>query len=122
MKVIDLLNKIANNDVSDEIQYINYFNRIAEKNDIFANGILDDLIRKGLIPNEIAISLMNDSAYAYEISENNLDRVTGPLKNTRDFYQKICLRNDLLRNYYDNDGIYHERVIDFLLHKDALEK
>ena len=43
---------------------------LAEKNDIFANGILDDLIRKGLIPNEIAISLMNDSAYAYEISEN----------------------------------------------------
>ncbi len=43
---------------------------LAEKNDIFANGALDDLIRKGLIPNEIAISLMNDSAYAYEISEN----------------------------------------------------
>ncbi len=43
---------------------------LAEKNDIFANGILDDLIRKGLIPNEVAISLMNDSAYAYEISEN----------------------------------------------------
>ncbi len=59
---------------------------------------------------------------AYEISENNLDRETAPLKNTRDFYQKICLRNDLLRNYYDDDGIYHESVIDFLLDKDALEK
>lgn len=42
----------------------------AEKNDIFANGTLDNLIRHGLIPNEIATSLMNDSTYVYEISQN----------------------------------------------------
>ena len=42
----------------------------AEKNDIFANGTLDNLIRQGLIPNEIATSLMNDSTYVYEISQN----------------------------------------------------
>ena len=34
MKIIDLLNKIANNGVSDEIQHIKYFDRNAEKNDI----------------------------------------------------------------------------------------
>ena len=42
----------------------------AEKNDIFANGTLDNLIRQRLIPNEVATSMMNDSAYAYEISQN----------------------------------------------------
>ena len=42
----------------------------AENNDIFANGTLDNLIRQGLIPNEIATSLMNDSTYMYEISQN----------------------------------------------------
>ena len=43
---------------------------LARKNDIFSNGKFDDLIQRGLIPNEVAISLMNDSTYAYEISEN----------------------------------------------------
>ena len=41
-----------------------------EKYDIIANGILDNLIRKGLITNVMATSLMNDSSYAYDISKN----------------------------------------------------
>lgn len=40
-----------------------------EKYDILANGTLDNLIRQGLISNEMATSLMNDSAYAYDISK-----------------------------------------------------
>lgn len=35
-----------------------------------ANGTLDKLIRQGLVTNEMATSLMNDSAYAYDISKN----------------------------------------------------
>ena len=38
--------------------------------DILANGTLDKLIRHNLITNEMATSLMNDSAYAYNISKN----------------------------------------------------
>ena len=38
--------------------------------DIVANGTLDSLIRKNLISNEMATSLMNDSSYAYNISKN----------------------------------------------------
>ena len=38
--------------------------------DILANGTLDNLIRKDLISNEMATSLMNDSSYAYNISKN----------------------------------------------------
>ena len=41
-----------------------------EKYDIVANGTLDELIRNNLITNEMATSLMNDSAYAYDISIN----------------------------------------------------
>ena len=42
----------------------------AEKYDIVTNGILDNLIRDGLITPEMATSLMNDRAYAYDISKN----------------------------------------------------
>ena len=42
----------------------------SEKQDIVANGTLDNLIRNNLITNEMAISLMNDSAYAYHIHSN----------------------------------------------------
>jgi len=41
-----------------------------ERYDIISNGILDKLIRKGLITNQMATSLMNDSTYAYNISKN----------------------------------------------------
>ncbi|RLA77147.1 MAG: Na/Pi cotransporter family protein [Epsilonproteobacteria bacterium] len=41
-----------------------------ERYDIIANGTLDNLIRNNLISNEMAISLMNDSNYAYGISKN----------------------------------------------------
>ena len=40
----------------------------ATKHDIVANGALDNLIRNRLITNEMATSLMNDSVYAYNIS------------------------------------------------------
>ena len=41
-----------------------------KKYDIITNDTADDLIRKSLITNQMAISLMNDSSYAYEISKN----------------------------------------------------
>jgi phosphate:Na+ symporter len=40
----------------------------AENSDIVANGKLDQLIRDGLITEQMATSLMNDNAYTYEIS------------------------------------------------------
>ncbi len=39
-----------------------------KKNDIIANGTLDNLIRQNLITNEMATSFMNDSSYANRIS------------------------------------------------------
>ncbi|MBN2825314.1 MAG: Na/Pi cotransporter family protein [Campylobacterales bacterium] len=41
-----------------------------EQYDIIADGVLDNLIRKGLITNEMTTSLMNDSSYAYNIAKS----------------------------------------------------
>ncbi len=41
-----------------------------ERYDILANGTIDRLIRGDLITDEMATSLMNDNAYAYDISQN----------------------------------------------------
>jgi len=43
---------------------------LMEKQDIIANGKLDNLIRQSLVSNEMATSLMNDSTYAYGISKD----------------------------------------------------
>jgi len=47
----------------------------AEEYDIIANGKLDELIRQNKITNEMATSLMNDSTYAYEISQKLIEMV-----------------------------------------------
>lgn len=39
---------------------------------------------------------------------------------TKDFFKKIVIRNDISHNYYDNNGIYHIKLIDFLLNKEVL--
>ena len=44
-----------------------------EKNDLIANGKIDELIRSNKITSEMATSLMNDSSYAYDIAKNLKD-------------------------------------------------
>lgn len=39
------------------------------------------------------------------------------LKLTADFFKKIVIRNDIPTSFYDDDGIMHCRLIDFLLNK-----
>jgi phosphate:Na+ symporter len=41
-----------------------------EENDSTANGMLDKLIREGRISAQMATSLMNDSAYVYDVTKN----------------------------------------------------
>ena len=65
------INTIATTDEEDVIMLLLSKSKIhAERYDIIANGTLDRLIRKGLITNQMATSLMNDSDYAYQISKN----------------------------------------------------
>ena len=39
------------------------------------------------------------------------------LKITGDFFKKIIIRNDILSTFYDDTGIMHVNLIDFLLGK-----
>lgn len=62
---------IGTSDEEDEIILLLSKAKVhTERYDILANGTLDNLIRNGLISNEMGTSLMNDSAYAYDISKN----------------------------------------------------
>jgi len=56
--------------VSGRMLALQEFRYQMEERDIIANGVLDDLIRKQLISPEMATSLMNDSAFAYDIQHN----------------------------------------------------
>jgi len=35
----------------------------------------------------------------------------------KDFFKKVVVRMDISHNYYDDDGIFHCNLIDFLLGK-----
>lgn len=39
------------------------------------------------------------------------------LKLTKDFFKKIIIRNDIISSFYDENGILHANLIDFLLGK-----
>lgn len=68
------INIVATTDEEDVILLLLSKAKVhTEKYDILANGTLDTLIREGLISNEMATSLMNDSAYAYAISKNLIE-------------------------------------------------
>ena len=36
---------------------------------------------------------------------------------TKDFFKKVVIRQDVPHSYYDDNGIYHVNLIDFLLEK-----
>ena len=65
------IDTIANTDEEDIIILLLSKAKVhMERYDIITNGTLDKLIRKGLITNQMATSLMNDSTYAHNISKN----------------------------------------------------
>ena len=65
------INTIATTEEEDVIILLLSKTKIhMERYDIITNGTLDKLIRKGLITNQMATSLMNDSDYAHSISKN----------------------------------------------------
>ena len=56
-----------------KLEQLKAFRLRMEEEDIIANGTLDKLIRENLITPDMATSLMNDSAYAYDIHNNLID-------------------------------------------------
>ena len=50
-------------------------------------------------------------------SEEKQDSELQSLLLTKDFFKKIVIRQDIPHSYYDDNGIYHVNLIDFLLGK-----
>ncbi len=73
----------------------------AQKYDFISNGTLDNLIRKSLITNEMATSLMNDSSYAYDISK------------------KLVSMAEILYNRENNDFLIDDEDVQTILNEKA---
>jgi phosphate:Na+ symporter len=56
-----------------KLEQIRTFRARMEEEDIIANGKLDGLIREQRITPDMATSLMNDSAFSYDIQNNLID-------------------------------------------------
>ena len=55
---------------------------------------------------------------AYQIdNEEKSEFETRSLRKTEDFFKKILIRNDIPRTFYDNNGIQHCTLVDFLTGK-----
>lgn len=71
VQLLRTINTISNLQAQEEIIVLLSKAKLdSEKYDILLNGALDELIRDELVSQEMATSLMNDSAYVYDISKN----------------------------------------------------
>jgi phosphate:Na+ symporter len=69
-QLLRTIESIKNSNQDEEIVILLSKAKIDSKRyDIISNGTLDRLIRRSLITNQMATSLMNDSDYAYNISQ-----------------------------------------------------
>ena len=50
-------------------------------------------------------------------TEDKTDSELSSLMLTKDFFKKIVIRQDISHNYYDDNGIFHCSLIDFLLER-----
>lgn len=84
-------------------------------------GVVYDRKNATNIPKEIDF-VVNDSdrklyiqsAFKIETAEKENSELMS-LMLTKDFFKKIVIRLDIPHNYYDDNGIYHCNLIDFLL-------
>ncbi len=68
LRTVDIISKTQEEE--DIILHLSKAKVHMQRYEIISNGTLDNLIRNDLITNEMATSLMNDSAYAYDISKH----------------------------------------------------
>ena len=51
------------------------------------------------------------------LNEEKVQLEIRPLTLTQDFFKKIIITNDILESYYDENGVFHCKLVDFLLGK-----
>lgn len=129
-------NKYYYTDIGLRNARLNY--RQYDPGHIMENIIYNELLRRGYsvdvgvvydrstgsnIPKEIDF-VVNDgdrklyiqSAFKME-TEAKTDSELESLALTKDFFKKIVIRTDIPHSYYDDNGIFHCNLIDFLLEK-----
>lgn len=89
-------------------------------------GVVEDRdrVNKKIKEIDFVVNYFDKKIYiqsAYRIDDQEKAKMEiASLKLTADFFKKIVIRNDIPSNFYDEDGIYHVRLIDFLLDKVSL--
>lgn len=80
------------------------------------NANSTDYIEIDFIVNKLDSKVYIQSAFQM-LNEEKVTTEIKPLTLTNDFFKKVIIRNDILESYYDENGIYHCKLTDFLLGK-----
>lgn len=89
-------------------------------------GVVIDRRNDKKITKEIDFIVNNNDKKVYIQSSLRMDeekKINSELDSlllTKDFFKKIIIRNDISHNYYDENGIFHASLIDFLLKREEL--
>lgn len=135
-RYFDYPNKYYYSDVGLRNVRLNY--RQIDSGHIMENMIYNELIRRGysvdvgvvedrstnnkkikeidFVVNNFDKKIYIQSAFRMD-EEKKKETELDSLKLTADFFKKIVIRNDVLTSFYDDDGIMHCRLIDFLLNQ-----
>jgi phosphate:Na+ symporter len=89
----------------------------SETDDVLANGRLDKLIRENLIDRQMASSLMNDSAYAYELNDSIVEAAEIVFAQFSSLQKELSLVDAELEEALENS----QTEIDLLLKKKTKE-
>lgn len=133
-RYFDYPNKYYYSDVGLRNVRLNY--RQIDSGHIMENMIYNELIRRGysvdvgvvedrstgnkkmkeidFVVNNFDKKIYIQSAFRID-EEKKKETELDSLKLTADFFKKIVIRNDIPTTFYDDDGIMHCRLIDFLL-------
>ncbi|MBQ8292483.1 MAG: ATP-binding protein [Bacilli bacterium] len=79
-----------------------------------ANNV--EYVEIDFIVNKLDTKIYIQSAFQM-LDANKVNQETRPFMLTNDFFKKVIIRNDIINSFYDEQGIYHCRLIDFLLDK-----
>lgn len=135
-KYFDYPNKYYYSDIGLRNARLNY--RQIDFGHIMENIVYNELIRRGysvdvgvvelrtsksrkmkkidFVVNYFDKKIYIQSAFKMDEEKKNEAEIDS-LKLTKDFFKKIVIRNDIPISFYDEDGIMHCRLIDFLLNK-----
>lgn len=115
---------------------LNY--RQIEPGHLMENIVYNELIRRGFAVDVGAVPIRETNSLEYVeidfvvnkldtkiyiqsafqmLDTNKVNQEIRPFMLTNDFFKKVIIRNDIISSFYDEQGVYHCRLIDFLLNK-----